>query len=108
MGFGGDNDDALGNVNDVITEGFGHRVQRHGAFDKSLDKFETAHCSFLVFIDDPKMSLTNCLRHEFHRTLIGGQSVRVECRIGLEARTLRFLLRNSFCLPCWPVMEKAG
>jgi hypothetical protein len=43
MGFGGDNDAALGNVNDVITEGFGHRVQRHGTIDKSLDKFEANH-----------------------------------------------------------------
>jgi len=81
MGFGSDNDAAPGNVNDVIAEGFGHRVQRQGAVDKSLDEFETAHCSLLVFIDDSKMSFTNGLRHEFHRTLIGDNQSDWKCRI---------------------------
>jgi len=63
--FGGNNDTALGNVNDVVTEGLGHRVQRQGTIDESLDKFETVHCSLLVLVDDPNAFYIASLRHEF-------------------------------------------
>jgi hypothetical protein len=54
MGFCGSNNAALGNLDNVITERFRHRVQRQRAVDEPLHKFETAHCSFLVVINDAK------------------------------------------------------
>jgi len=53
-GFYGGNDAALGNLDNVITERFRHRVEGQRAVDKPLNKFETAHRSLLVVIDDAK------------------------------------------------------
>ena len=49
----------------IVTDGLGHRVQRQGTVDKSLDKFETAHCSLLVLVDNPNAFYIVSLRHVF-------------------------------------------
>jgi len=57
MGLCGGNNAALGNLDNVIAERFRHRVQGQRAVDEPLHKFETAHCSLLVFIDDATSKL---------------------------------------------------
>src|SRR5260370_12691293 len=52
MGFCGNNNAALRNLDNIVAERFRHRVQRQRAVDEPLNKFETAHCLSLVVIYD--------------------------------------------------------
>jgi len=69
VSFGGDNDMALAHVNDIVAEGLGHRVQRQGAIDKPLDKFETAYRPLLVLVDEAYTFCMVRLHHEFLRKM---------------------------------------
>jgi hypothetical protein len=54
MGLGGDHDEALGNLDNVVAERLRHRVQGQCAVNESLNEFESAHCPLLIVIDDTK------------------------------------------------------
>ena len=64
MGFCDGNNAALGNLDNVVAERLRHRVQGQRAVDEPLNKFEAAHCSLLVVIDDAKTFLNRGLCHE--------------------------------------------
>src|SRR5262249_8630068 len=71
MGFCGSNNAALGNLDNVVAERLRHRVQGQRAVDEPLNKFEAAHCSLPVVIDESEAFASREFRHEFHRELVG-------------------------------------
>jgi hypothetical protein len=80
VGLCGGNNAALRNLDNVITERFRHRVQGQRAVDEPLNKFETAHCSLLVVIDDAKTFPNRGFRHELHSELVGNAAPMIGSR----------------------------
>jgi hypothetical protein len=64
MGFCGGNNAAFGNLDNIVSERFRHRVQGQRAIDEPLNKFETTHCLSMVVVHDAKAFPNEALRHE--------------------------------------------